>query len=224
MECIPIAPNIMPVAVTKNKRRTWRHRLGVQDNTPIITFFGGVREGKGIFDLFEAISNLRGDAIPACLLLIGWFELGFARNRKYCERVRDVFKDGLSAGWIKLAEDCAPDVVSEHLHASDVAVFPFVRGVRSNNGSLLAAVAHGLPVIATRGVDTPNGLDEQYGITLVPARNPKALTMCLKEILLSDERKNSLRTRAQQAAKDFSWASIANATATFYDSFKVKDV
>lgn len=224
MECVPLAPNILPVPLTDDKRRDWRHSLGVLDDTPIITFFGGVREGKGLLDLLEAINNLRSDAIPAYLLLIGWFELGYGRNRKYCNKVREAFRGGLSASWIKLAENCPSDVVSKYLHASDVAVFPFTRGARPNNGSMLAAVAHGLPVVTTQGVDTPERFAEQYGVVLMPAGNPAALSTCLKRILLSDEEKRRLKRKALFAAKAFSWASIAGKTMAFYASFKGSDV
>ncbi len=223
MECVPIAPNILPVPATDDQRRAWRQRLGVLAGTPVVTFFGGFVRHKGLLDLLEGMNKLRRDAIPGCLLVVGWFEPGYAGNRHYERQVREALKDGLSAGWIKLAENCPPDIVSEHLHASDVAVFPFVRGARSNNGSLLAAVAHGLPVVTTRGVDTPEGFAEQYGVALVPAGNPAALSTRLKEILLSDEEKSRLKTKAVLAAKAFSWASIASKTMAFYASFREAD-
>jgi glycosyltransferase involved in cell wall biosynthesis len=220
IECIPIAPNILPVPVTDVHRRAWRQRLGVLDNTPIVTFFGGILPPKGLLGLLEAMNRLRHDAIPGCLLVIGWFGPDPVGNQHYEREVREALAEGLSAGWIKLREKCPSDAVSEYLHASDVAVFPFVRGARSNNGSLLAALAHGLPVVATRGVDTPEGFAEQYGVELVPAGSPGALANCLGEILLSEEQKNSLRARALQAARAFSWPSIACATAAFYSSLR----
>jgi glycosyltransferase involved in cell wall biosynthesis len=220
MECIPVAPNILPVPVTDDQRRAWRQRLGVLDGTPVVVFFGGVLRHKGLLDLLEAINRLRRDGIPGSLLVIGWFGPDPVANQDYERGVREALAEGLSAGWIKLEEKCASDTVSEYLHASDVAVFPFVRGARCNNASLLAAVAHGLPVVATRGVDTPEGFAEQYGVALVPAGNPAALAKCLRETLLSEEQKKSLRTRALQAARAFSWPSIACATAAFYSSLR----
>lgn len=224
MECIPIAPNISPVPVTEDRRRAWRQRLGALDGTPVITFFGSVTRQRGLLDLLEATKSLRRHSLPGFLLVIGSFEPRYARSAHYECQVRESLKDGLSAGWIKFAENCPSQVVSEYLHASDVAVFPFVRGARSNNGSLLAAVAHGLPVVTTRGPDTPEGFAERYGVALVPTGNPAALSRRLNDILRSDEEKSRLRARALLAAKAFSWSSIARMTAAFYSSFRVTDV
>jgi glycosyltransferase involved in cell wall biosynthesis len=219
MVCIPIAPNILPVPVTNDIRRVCRQRLGMHEDIPIITFFGGMTTQKALFDLLEAMNNLRRDAVPGCLLLIGWFPSQYTGGSHYEAQFREALRDGLSAGWIKLVESCPSEEVSEYLHATDLIVLPFVRGARSNNGSLLAALAHGLPVLSTCGVDTPEGFDQEYGVALVPAGNPAALSGRLKEILLSDEEKKRLRARALLAAKAFSWETIARTTATFYGSF-----
>jgi glycosyltransferase involved in cell wall biosynthesis len=166
------------------------------------------------------MNRLRHNTVPACLLVIGWFGPGVGENQHYESEVREALRDGQSAGWIKLAENCPPDAVSEYLHASDVAVFPFPRGAKSNNTSLLTALAHGLPVVTTSGVDTPDGFAEQYGVTLVPAGNPEALATRLEEILLSDEERSRLKTKAQLAANALSWPLIARMTAAFYGSLR----
>jgi glycosyltransferase involved in cell wall biosynthesis len=221
MECIPIAPNILPVPVTADLRRAWRQRLGIPENNPIMTFFGSFIPSKGLPDLLEAMNNLRRDGVQGCLLLIGFFPYGYTGDREFETRMRELLSDGLAAGWIKLAENCSREVVSEYLYASDVVVFPFVRGARSNNTTVLAAIVHGLPVITTQGIDTPEGFAEQYGVTLVPAGDPAALTKRLKEVLLSDEEKTRLKSMAVLAGKDFSWGALARKTEAFFRSFKV---
>lgn len=218
MECIPIAPNILPVSINKSNREEWRRRLGIVDKTPIVTFFGGISRQKGFLSLLEAMKDLRRDIVPCCLLIVGWFDPGYIGNEGHEHEVREALRDGLSAGWIRFAEGCPPDLVSEHLHASDIVVLPFVRGARSNNGSLLAAIAHGLPVLTTRGVDTPNGFAEEYGVALVPAGDSMALRKRLMEILMSDQERSCLGTEALRAAKLVSWDSVARMAAAFYRS------
>jgi glycosyltransferase involved in cell wall biosynthesis len=219
MECIPIASNISPVPVTRALRRLWRERLDVSEDVPVITFFGGISRQKGLLDLLEAVNNLQRDGIPACLLLLGRFDPGYIGNQDYEGIVREAIGEGLSEGWIKFAENCPPTLVSEYLHASDIVVLPFVRGARSNNSSILAAIAHGLPVLTTKGIDTPEGFEEQCGVALVPAGDPGPLAERLKWILLSDEAEAQLKKRALSAATAVSWASLAANTAAFYTSF-----
>ena len=43
----------------------------------------------------------------------------------------------------------APDQVSAHLLAADIAVLPYREGANLRHGSLHAALAHGLPVVTT---------------------------------------------------------------------------
>lgn len=224
MQCIPIAPNILPVPVTNEKRRIWRQRLGISDDTPIVAFFGGIWPQKGISHLIEAVHSIRRDAVEVCLLIIGCFEPRRTRHQDYENKVRQALREGLMAGWARVIDNAPPKVVSEALHASDVAVFPFVRGARSNNGSLLAAIAHGLPVVTTHGIDTPEGFSERYGVELVPAGNSAALTKCLKDIIYSDEERSSLKARAEKAAQTLSWTSIASMTAAFYALCGAKNV
>jgi glycosyltransferase involved in cell wall biosynthesis len=219
MECIPIASNISPVPVTRGLRKLWRERLDISDDVPVVTFFGGISRQKGVLDLLEAMNSLRRDGIPGCLLLLGRFDPGYIGNEDYEGIVREAIGEGLSEGWIKFAENCPPTTVSEYLHASDIVVLPFVRGARSNNSSILAATAHGLPVLTTKGIDTPEGLEERCGVALVPAGNAGALAERLKDIILNDETQTQLKRRALSAATDVSWSSLASRTAAFYTSF-----
>lgn len=219
MECIPIASNISPVPVTETLRSLWRERLDISEDVPVITFFGGISRQKGVLDLIDAVDRLRRDGVRGCLLLLGRFDSGYIGNEGYEDIVREAIREGLSQGWIKLAENCPSSTVSEYLHASDIVVLPFVRGARSNNSSILASVDHGLPVLTTKGIDTPDGFAAQFGVVLVPAGDRGALGKRLKEILLSDEAKAQLKTRALSSASAVSWASLASKTAAFYGSF-----
>ncbi len=218
IKCIPIAPTIPPVPVTSAQRRTWRQNLGVVDDRPIVVFFGSIEPGKGFFDLLKSVKNLREADLPLCLLVIGRFEPWYRWKSHY---ESEVLMGGVETGWVKLVEKSSPSVVSQYLHASDVAVFPFIRGARSNRSSLLTAIAHGLPVVTTRGVDTPDGFDEQFGVALVPAQNVLALSTCLKGVLMSEELKEQMKVRALKAAMAFSWPSIARTSAGFYASLTV---
>ncbi|MGO9326018.1 MAG: glycosyltransferase family 4 protein [Terracidiphilus sp.] len=222
MECIPVVSNIVPVPVTGDLRRAWRQRLGILGETPIVTFFGSFIPSKGLSVLLEAIKNVRRDGVPACLLLLGFFPYGYSGCQEFEKETREALSDGLSTGWIKLIEHCPAAAVSEYLHASDAAVFPFLRGARSNNTSVLAAATHGLPVITTQGIDTPEGFADEYGVALVPAGDETSLAGRLKQILLSDEEKTRLRTMASRAGRDYSWAALASKTMAFYDQSRVK--
>jgi polysaccharide biosynthesis protein PslF len=215
---IPVASNIPPVPVTDPERRDWRQALGLEDDMPVVAFFGGIYPPKGFPDLFEAIVDLRRDNFPVRLLVIGGFEPWIESVAPYQREIRKALRPGIEAGWIKLVDKSPPDVVARCLHASDVAAFPFLNGASPNRGSLLAAIAQGVPVVTTKGPDTPEGFQDQFGVALVPSRDVRALRMCLRDLIMSHERRDGLKEKALKASRQLSWASIAQATWELYAS------
>lgn len=219
---IPIASNIPPVPVTDAERRDWRRKLGLMGDAPVVAFFGGIHPFKGFPDLLEAVTNLRRDSFPARLLVIGGFEPWVESTVHYQSQVREALRPGVEAGWIRLVDKSPADVIAHCLQAADIAAFPFVNGASPNRGSILAAISQGVPVITTKGPDTPDGFQDQFGVALVPSRDVPALSTCIRDIMMSDERRKELKEKALKASKDLSWASVAQATHELYTSLKAK--
>jgi glycosyltransferase involved in cell wall biosynthesis len=95
------------------------------------------------------------------------------------------------------------------LHAADVAVFPFDAGVTAKSGSLLAALAHGVPTIATSppGVlDRPTEVD---GVLRVPPRNIAALADALLLVLSDCDLATRLAAAGRACADRWPWPRIA---------------
>jgi glycosyltransferase involved in cell wall biosynthesis len=218
---IPIGSNIPPVPATDGQRRDWRRKLGLTGDVPVVAFFGGIHPFKGFLDLLEAITSLRQDNFPARLLVIGGFEPWVESTLQYQKEVRHALKNGLEAGWIRLVDKSPAETIAHCLHASDIAAFPFVNGASPNRGSILAAISQGVPVVTTEGPDTPAGFQDQFGVALVPSRDVPALSTCIRDIMMSDERRRELRDKALKASRDLSWASIAQATQEAYASLTV---
>lgn len=214
--CIPIAPSIFPVSNGNGNRKIWRESLGVKHDTPLVVFFGGVDRQKGFLDLLEAVEILQRRSIACRLLAIGPYEPWNVTNAVYERAVRQRLEAGQKQGWAIVVDKCDGETVSRYLHASDVAVFPYLRGARSNRSSLLAAIAHGLPVVTTRGVDTPEGFDREFGVALVPPNDARALAERLGNIIRSEPVRREMRTTALRVKESFSWQAIANSTAGFY--------
>jgi glycosyltransferase involved in cell wall biosynthesis len=118
--------------------------------------------------------------------------------------------------WVR-GFDWDSEDASVYLSAADVCVLPFDGGVYMNNSSFAAAIAHGLPVISTRGDLVEYQLVDQENVYLCPPRNVEALTEAVETIISSA----SLRTRLQSGAKKlarewFNWdVAIERTVATF---------
>jgi glycosyltransferase involved in cell wall biosynthesis len=108
------------------------------------------------------------------------------------------------------------DDVSRLLRAADAAVFPFDAGVTAKSGSLLAALAHGVPTIAT---SPPGALDratEVEGVLRVPPRNTAALVDALLLVLSDRALATRLAAAGRACADRWTWPKMAGFHAQMY--------
>jgi glycosyltransferase involved in cell wall biosynthesis len=108
------------------------------------------------------------------------------------------------------------DNVSRLLHAADVAVFPFDAGVTAKSGSLLAALAHGVPTIATSPPGVLDRPTEVEGVLRVPPRNAAALADALLLVLSDRDLATRLAAAGRACADRWTWPRIAEFHAQTY--------
>jgi glycosyltransferase involved in cell wall biosynthesis len=106
--------------------------------------------------------------------------------------------------------------VSRLLQAADVAAFPFNAGVTRKSGSLLAALAAGVPVVATAPPGEVRGPTEAGGVLRVPPRDTAALSDALGRVLSDRALADRLTAAGRAAAARHSWDAIAAAHAGVY--------
>jgi glycosyltransferase involved in cell wall biosynthesis len=216
IRCIPIGSNLVPTPATPADIAAWRSDVGLPGAEPIAIFFGGVYEHKGILDLISAVRDLRGAGLPARLLLVGapdpraGFEATVERN----------LADGVREGWARWVRGAPAELASRCLQASDVAALPFRSGAMANRGSLLAALAHGLPTITTRTRATPPEFGASTGMLLLDGGGAAELRSALGDVLSSESQRATLRAGALSYARGFSWDTIARRTLDLYQSLE----
>lgn len=154
---IPIGSNIAVAPPPGYERAAWRARLGVAEGELLVAYFGLISRSKGLGVLLDAVERLAG----ARLLVVGG-EATATQDRAYAAEVRARIAGGPLAERVTITGHCAEDEVSAHLLAADAAALPFSDGTSFRRGSLLAALAHGLPVVTTRAEDQgPTTKDQQ---------------------------------------------------------------
>ena len=110
-----------------------------------------------------------------------------------------------------------PDAdISRLLQAADVAAFPLNAGVTRKSSSLLAALAAGLPAVATAPQVTVIGLSEIDGVLWVPPRDTTALSDALARVLSDRALAHRLTVTGRARAATHSWESIAAMHAQVY--------
>jgi len=214
---IPIGPNIGLVTRDRaHARRSLRQRLGMRPEAPLVVFFGFLHPVKDLDRLIRAVGLLEVAHPDLRLVLMGGVEShsmpprlagqlrraleGVARRHGVDDKV--VFTDYIPASR-----------VSETLLAADVAAFPFKNGVTMKSGSLLAALSHGVPVIAT---SRDGAASEDEGVLWIAPEDTAALASGIDRLLVDPAVGSRLRRAGAALIECYRWPSIAAAHARVY--------
>jgi glycosyltransferase involved in cell wall biosynthesis len=218
---VPIAPNI-PVAPVDaaDVRSSVRASLGLPPDAPLALFFGFLHRVKGLERLIEAVAAARRVLPGLRLVLAGGGEshsvpagaaAAMRRGLEDVARRHGVERHVIFTGYL------GEDQVSRLFRAADAAVFPFDAGVTAKSGSLLAALAHGVPTIATSPPGVLDRLTEADGVLRVPPRNTAALADALLLVLSDPALAARLAAAGRSCATRWTWANIAELHAQMYD-------
>jgi glycosyltransferase involved in cell wall biosynthesis len=244
--CIPIGSNITGALPPNYDRAAWRARLGVQPGETLIAYFGFLNRSKGVDVLLKALAEAHtvgcGEPTPAqdnqplnrsvsgrftkkahtpgsplrLVIIGGRTGASDPTNAAYADEI-----DALAASlgladrlhWTGFVEAAA---VSAYLTAADCCALPFMDGVSFRRGSLMAALAHGCPIITTAPtVPDPLLVDRTHG-WLVPPGDVPALADALRILAADADLRDRLATGARDLYRHFTWESIAAHTADLF--------
>ena len=233
LHLLPIGSNIPPLtgeARAVARART-RAALGVGPDTVVVAYFGLVGASKGVDTLLDAFAHASADASLAAreaggdlrLLLIGGeasvtdgAHFGGAGDLAGAIRARGL------AGRVTVTGALDTNAVAAHLAAADLAALPYRAGASWRRGSLLAALAAGLPVVTTTpapGYDAAGALPaltDGSDVLLVLPTDPPALTAALGQLAGDAALRGRLADGALALAARFDWATIAAAHLDLY--------
>ena len=111
----------------------------------------------------------------------------------------------------------AADAVSHCLRGADIGVLPFNHGVTLKSGSLLALMAHQLPVIATHATPADPEINEQL-VQRIEPRNVDALASALMQLLSDSALRSRLANAGYHFSQQFSWGHITEDHLEIYRS------
>ncbi|MFQ5944682.1 MAG: glycosyltransferase family 4 protein [Anaerolineae bacterium] len=216
-ERIPIGSNIDPKPPQGYDRADWRSERGVKHGDVVLAYFGFLHESKGADVLVEALSQLVAKQHPVSLLMVG--RMAGESNPTtiaYAAGVRErLARDGLDdrvhwTGYLVPAE------VSGWLMAADLCVLPYADGASLRRGSLMAALAHGLPVVTTFPSGPVPELVDGVNAALVAPGDAAALAARIEALAASPGERERLGRGARKLSRTFSWDRVAAATMDQY--------
>ncbi len=205
-EIIPIGSNIAVAPPAGFDRAAWRARLGVPEEQTLVAYFGLISRTKGLGTLLDALAILPG----ALRLLVVGGAASAPEDRAYAATIqRQIDALGLGAR-VLITGHCPAAEVSAHLLAADIAALPYSDGASFRRGSLLAALAHGLPTITTLPAGAaPAPLADGANVLLVPPERPAALAQAIAMLAADARQRQRLASGAQALAQQFGWEAIA---------------
>jgi len=154
---------------------------------------------------------------PARLLMVGG-KVGASdpTNQAYLEHVERLTVDLGVADRVQWTGFTSSDQVSANLLAADCAVLPYHEGATLRHGSLMAALAHGLPIastLASAGGEVDPGLfpmlRDGESALLVPPEDPVRLADAVERVMTDPELRLRLAQGEAGLSQQFTWDAIA---------------
>jgi len=210
---IPIGSNVAKHLPEAFDRAQWRATWGLPRSAMVLCYFGFLNPTKGGEDLMRCLASLVRRGIDAHLVMIGG-TIGASdpANEAYLASVLGLVSDlGLQARvhWT----DYLPDTeVSAAFGLSDLCVVPYRDGASLRRGSLMAALAHGMPILSTEPESPVRELVDGENIRLVARHSPTALAEAAWDLWQDPTALDRLAEGAKELSARFDWHEIAKRT------------
>ena len=215
MRNIPIGSNVQVHAIDADEVLVTRRKLHVRPSDFLLGYFGFLNESKGADILLDALARLEDDVH---LVFVGGRtgSSDTANNQAFLDRL-DAQIAGLGlrdrVHWTGFVGDRD---VSAFLNASDVMVLPYKDGVSLRRGTLMAALAHGRPVVSTEAAHDVTPLAHGENIWLAAREDAGALVEAIHLLRYDPALRAKLGQGAREAAGCFTWERIAEASEQFF--------
>lgn len=210
---IPLGANIEEQPAQQRDRVLVRENLGLAQGEILLVRFGFIDSIRirQLDVLLDALKQVCERGHPVKLLLVGAED---PASRKTLAAMAKSLGVGDRLLWTGF---CPPQDVSGFLASADIGVFPFGDGASEKRGSLLTAMAFGLPVVSTKGTMASSFVDRQ-NLLLVPPGDSLSMAGAIEELIDKKDLRDDLSANARRCAEHFSWEKVGQATQDLYRS------
>ncbi len=214
---IPIGSNILPPPRHEYSRSAWRARWGIQPEEFALAYFGFLNVTKGGEDLIGALELLVREGRPVKLLMVGG-KVGSSdpTNRQYLDRVEQRIRQSRLESHVIWTEYLPNAEVSATLWAADAAVLPYRDGASMRRGTLMAALAHGLPIVTTTPRLPIRLFRDGENLLMVPPASPQEIARAVVRLMEDPGLRERLGKGALALSEHFTWPAIADDTLQFF--------
>jgi glycosyltransferase involved in cell wall biosynthesis len=229
LDLIPIGSNITTAPPADYNRATWRANLGVAENQTLLCYFGFLNESKGGETLIRALAQIPN----AKLVMIGG-QVGASdpTNATYLAKIQALTlaphaSEGVSnlqlANRVIWTDHVEQEIVTAHFLASDICVMPYRDGASYRRGTLMAALAHGIPIVTTVGgkqwavgSNRLPQMESEKNCLLAPPDDASAIANAVARLMDSSDLRTRIGVGARELAQHFTWDKIARQHVELY--------
>jgi glycosyltransferase involved in cell wall biosynthesis len=194
-----------------------RNALLDKKNGVLLGYFGFLNESKGADVLLAALVGLPDHYE---LVFIGG-QTGSSdtsRNRVFLEGLRgEIDELGLKPR-VHWSGFLADEDVSAYLCACDMMVMPYRDGASLRRGTLMAAMAHGCPIVTTNPSANIDQLIHGENVWMTPVDDPDKLADAIVHLAEDSALRAKLGEGAKKCSAQFSWRDIAAKTESFFET------
>jgi glycosyltransferase involved in cell wall biosynthesis len=228
LRAIPIGSNIRCEVTPGYDRVAQRAKWGAGEDTWLLAYFGFLNENKGGETLIQTLAELVRRRLPARLLMVGG-KVGSSdpTNTAYLQKVeRQIGELGLG-DYVLWTGFTSSREVTANLLAADCAVLPYREGASLRHGSLMAALAHGLPIVSTALVGCPAEAMKQFPMLedgesalLTPPNDPVRMADAVTRLMTGAALRSRLAAKAAVLSRQFEWETIAQGHLLMYQGLR----
>nr|MBN1230095.1 glycosyltransferase family 4 protein [Anaerolineae bacterium] len=214
---IPIGINLDTAPPPGYSRVLQRARYQLDPGSILVSHFGILNESKGVLDLVEAAAILRETGCDVRLLMIGdRAGSNDPANIAYGQKVDRLIAERCLTPFVTWTGPVSDEEASACLYASDLSVLPYIDGASLRRTTLLATLAHGIPVITTTPRFDRDLLETAAAV--IPPRSAEVLASAMAALIENPEKREQLARAGKALATHFNWDRIAQDTIAFYQS------
>ena len=184
--------------VYRVSRTEARAKLNIAQETVVLGLFGTQHISRMLERVQEAADTVRKLGKPPLVLYLG----------PDGDAVQHFLGDTPM-----IAEGPLPSLeISRRLAAMDIYLAPFIDGISTRRGTLMAGLQHGLPIVGTEGYNTDRLLRSENGrsFLLAEASSPQQFCAHIRRLLNDPKAREEIGRNGRQLFEDnFTWPRLA---------------
>jgi len=213
---IPIGSNIPSFKPGPAAVSAIRQQLNLKPTDCLLGYFGFLHPSKGADILINVLAQREQN--NHLVFIGGQTGSSDPENQAFYQRMRQLIDGEGLAGRVHWTGFVSDEEVSAYLHAADLMVMPYRDGASLRRGSLMAALAHGRPLITTTPTTPTSELVHGQNVYLVPPGDANALNAAVDVLSADPAIRNQLGQGAEETAALFTWDKIAEKTLIYLSS------